>query len=153
MKLTDDGWSEHCRRMKTILRSAVCGLLIGLAGCALFSGWSPKRAHDLAYGIASIGTSDTLRLEPKYRPQFELAYTNLNNLIIHTNLSGANLREIILSLPFKKLQSPIGVIAVENGTFLYDVATGGTIGIETNAWFVSISTGVRDGLGAGLGYQ
>src|SRR6266478_2137103 len=114
--------------MNKIHRSLFAAIVVALIpitpGCALFSKTSTteQKAADvqnLSQAAASVGTQVALQEHPEWRPQFELAYTNLDQLVTSKTVTGTLLRGILASLPIKQLKSPNAQIAIEAATVLY----------------------------------
>lgn len=139
--------------MKNLL---LCFPLIALlAGCAIFSpdATPEQKAADvqrIAYAASSIGVEATLQAKPEFRPAFELAYTNLNILVEAKTISGAQLREILHTLPVVELGGPSATLYIESGTLLFDVITGKPIDLEKTPYVLAAATGIRDGMKVAL---
>lgn len=130
--------------------------LIALTGCAIFSKTATQEqkqaeVHDLAYAAASLGGQLALMQNPEYRPAFELAYNDLNQMVESKVITGLLLRNIIASLPVKELTSPQARLAIETATMLYDSRVGDRMNIENQPYVVAAATGIRDGLKVALG--
>lgn len=126
------------------------------SGCAIFnaSSTTEQKAAEvqrLCYAASSIGTQEALLQNPAWRPQFEFAYTNLDDLVKTHTITGALLRQVIYALPVKELKSDQARIAIEGATVLFDSYAGTQINIETNAYVFAAATGVRDGMKIALG--
>lgn len=127
--------------------SAIALLLLPVAalnfcGCSLFSSTSTpdQKAADvqrLCYAAASIGTQEALLQDPEWRPQFAIAYTNLDQLVSSHVITGTLLRNVISSLPVKELKSDQARVAIEGATILFDSYAGTSIDIETNVYMSS----------------
>ena len=126
------------------------------SGCAFLKGDSASASQkaadvrNLARAAASIGTSEALLQNGAWRPQFETAALNLQQLVEGKTLTGALLRNVIASLPVRELKSPQAKIAIESATVLYDSLAGGSVNIESNAYLYAAAQGILDGLRDGL---
>ena len=130
--------------------------VLALTGCALFSPSSTQEAklqdvQNLSYAAASIGTSVALAQNPGWRPGFETAYNDLDQMLKSKLITGLLLRNVISSLPVKELKSDTARIAIEGATTLYDATVGDKINVENQPYVVAAATGIRDGMGVALG--
>ncbi len=121
-----------------------------LVSCATTPEGKITQIHDLSYAAASLGTQVALRQNPTWKPQFELAFNNLNILIATGAVTGSLLRDILEGLPVKELKSENAKLAIETATFLYDTTVGTKINIESKPYVLAAATGIRDGLRVAL---
>ena len=121
------------------------------SGCATTPAEKIRQVQLLSYAAASIGTQEALQQNPAWRPRFEMAYTNLNTLVVNKTVTGALFRDVLASLPVKELKSDRARIAIEGATMLYDATVGTRVNLETAPYVLAAATGVRDGLKVGLG--
>lgn len=129
---------------------------LSITGCALFTrdSTTEQKAADvrnLAYAAASIGTQQALLQNLGWRPQFEAAYHNLDQLVKTKTVTGALLRNILASLPVRELKSEQARIAIESVTILFDSTVGTKVNIESQPYVLAAASGIRDGLKIGLG--
>jgi len=125
-------------------------------GCALFSKTATTQqklseVRNLSYAASSIGTGVALKQNPGWRPQFEAAYHDLDQLVTQKTVSGDFLRNTIASLPVKELRSDTARIAIEGVTLLYDETVGSQVNIEDQPYVLAAATGIRDGMQIALG--
>lgn len=130
-------------------------LFTGPTGCALLSKNSTpeqKQAdvRNLSFAAASIGTSEALLQNPSWRPRFEAAYANLNQLVESKLVTGTLLRNVLASLPVKELKSPQARIAIVGATTLFDSLVGTQVNVENQPYVLAAATGIRDGIKVGL---
>jgi hypothetical protein len=146
--------------MKRFLPALLGALLIATplthTGCALFSSTSTQEqkladVQRLAYAAASLGTQEALLQNATWKPQFVVAYGNLDTLVRGKVVTGALLRQVIASLPVKELKSPQARLAIDAALTLYDVTAGTKVDLEQVPYALAAATGVRDGLKAALG--
>lgn len=135
----------------------VAGLIVlAGAGCALFrkDSTTDQKLNDvrnLSYAAASLGTSEALLQNPAWRPQFEAAYRNLDQLVTTKTITGDLLRAIIAGLPVKELKSPQAHLAIDTALFLFDANAGTALNIENAPFVAAAAGGIRDGLKSALG--
>lgn len=127
-----------------------------LTGCALFDKNAPQeqkldQVQLLCTSAAGIGTEVALQEHPEWKPQFELAYQQLDQLVETKTITGAQLRTIISSLPIKELKSANAKIAIDAATMLYDATVGTTVSIEQQPYVLRAATGIRNGMKVPLG--
>ncbi len=139
-----------------ILVFALAAFPVVFTSCALFSKESPieQKLADvraLTYAAAALGTQEALLQKPEWRPRFQSAYTQLDQLVSQKIVTGNLLRTILAGLPVKELKSPQARIAIETATMLYDVTVGSKVDIEKAPYVQAAATGIRDGLRSGLG--
>lgn len=130
--------------------------LVLLPGCALFRGGAPaeeklREVRLLSYAAASVGTQIALQQSPTWRPRFDDAYDQLNQLVESKVITGTLLRNILASLPVKELKSDTARIAIEGATVLYDSLVGDQVNIEAQPYVLAAATGIRDGMKVALG--
>lgn len=135
--------------MKTLLVLPLIVLLS--AGCATTQEDRISQVRILSYAAASIGTREALRENLAWRPQFELAYANLNTMVETKTITGEFLRGVLSSLPVKELKSDSARIAIEGATILYDVIVGDKVNLEAAPYVMAAATGIRDGMKVALG--
>ena len=126
-----------------------------LNGCALLTKDSTQEARAkevkaLCYAAASIGTSTAIDQKPQWKPQFALAYANLDATLRSGTITGQLLRDIIASLPVKELESDTARIAIESATVLFDATVGDRLNIEAAPYLKAAAEGIRDGMRVGL---
>jgi hypothetical protein len=142
--------------MKKLLAALTIATTLALSpGCALLtpSSTTEARAADvqrLAYAATSVGTASALDAKPEYRPAFELAFANLDKLVEARQISGVQLRDILLSLPVRELGSRTALIAIDSAAMLFDLITGKPIDLNETSYVLAAATGIRDGLRAGI---
>jgi hypothetical protein len=136
-----------------LLAALAAAALLLTPGCSLLkpSTTTPDPAkvaqvQNLSYAAASIGTGIALAQNPNWRPQFELAYTNLNSLVESKLITGSLIRQIISTLPIKELKSQTAVIAIDGATYLFDTVVGTRLNVENDPYVLAAATGIRDGL-------
>lgn len=134
--------------MKTLL---TLPLIVLFAGCATVQEDRIAQVRILSYAAASIGTREALTQNLAWRPQFELAYANLNTLVENKTVTGEFLRGVLSSLPVKELKSDSARIAIEGATILYDVIVGDKVNLEAAPYVMAAATGIRDGMKVALG--
>ncbi len=142
--------------MKYIKQNLACLMTyaftcILLDSCATTQADKLTQIRLLSYTAASIGTLEALKAKPEYRPAFEIAYANLNDLVELKTINGPLLHNIILSLPVKELKSDSARIAIEGVTVLYDALTQNKVSLEAQPYVLAAATGIRDGMKVGLG--
>jgi len=140
--------------MKTLI--ALTLSLSLFTGCALFdkSATQEEKLNQvqlLCTSAADIGTEVALQEHPEWKPQFELAYTQLDQLVETKTITGAQLRTIISSLPIKELKGNNAKIAIDAATMLYDVTVGAKVSIEQQPYVLRAATGIRNGMKVPLG--
>ncbi len=130
---------------------ALAFLIVTQTGCALFSKSATteqklSEVRNLAYAAASFGTREALIQNQGWRPQFEAAYVQLNQLVSQKIVTGDLLRTILAGLPVRELKSEQARIAIESATVLYDATVGSKINIESAPYVLAAAQGIRDGL-------
>lgn len=141
--------------------SLLAGLCLFLApcfsGCAVFSrsATAEQKAAEiqsLAHDAASIGTLVTLQSQPQYRPAFQAAHLELErqldgNAIIDLE----SIRAVLATLPIRELKGERAVVAVTATRIIFRRLVNGETEEKVHLYSRALATGIRDGIGAGLG--
>jgi len=128
-------------------------LLLSLlvVGCSTTKTEKLDHVQKLSYLASYVGTKAALLQNPEYRIAFELAYSNLDNLVTTGTINGPILREILSHLPVKELKGDEAKIAIEGATVLYDITIGNKVSIEAQPYVFAAATGIRNGMKIALG--
>lgn len=125
--------------------------MLGGGGCATTPAETARRVEVICKAAARTGTLVALEERPAWRPQFLLAFHDLDGLVNSGVVTGEQLHSILASLPVKELKSPEAKIAIEGALTVYDLVVGDALDINRNLYVQGAARGIRDGMKDALG--
>lgn len=115
---------------------------------------TPAQVTTLSHEAAVLGTKAVVKKnDQKLIAQITTTHQALVDLVASKAVTGAVLRSIVATLPFKQLDNDNARLAVTGVTMLYDSTIGTGLNIEEQPYVLAAATGLRDGIGEGLGLE
>lgn len=114
---------------------------------------TPAQVTTASREAAYLGAKAVVKKgDPKTIEQLHTAYLAINDLVESKAVTGAVLRNIVATLPFKQLDNDNARLAVSGVTLLYDSVVGDGLNVEQKPYVLAAATGLRDGLGEALNF-
>lgn len=106
---------------------------------------------NVAYAVVKVGTAGTLIAKPEYRPAFEVAVQSLDALLAADKADLAEMNKILANIGVDELQSEQGVLVMQGGVALFQLATAAWWEPDSRAGTMLFIQRVRDGMAEALG--
>jgi len=115
---------------------------------------TPDQVTTVSHEAAVLGTKAVVKKnDQKLIAQLTTTHQALTDLVASKAVTGAVLRSIVATLPFKQLDNDNARLAVMGVTLLYDGTVGTGLNIEQQPYALAAAIGLRDGIGEGLGLE
>jgi len=140
-------------RVPSLIQSSILFLItaITLLGCKTLSDPAAvERIGNMAYSIVKTGTAITLAKQPSLRSEFAKAANALTVLIDTDKADAVSVYAALSGLGIDELRGTEGVIAIQGGIALYELAAGKWWEPSSRIGTMTIATKIRDGINDAL---
>lgn len=125
-------------------------LSLFILGCASLTTNDITRIATASQEAAKIGTQEVLLKHPEWRPQFQLAQIQMQNLATSPSIGVKDILDIVQQLPVKELKSNYARLSFEGATLLISAIDVPELPADRVAQLQPIAQAIANGITAGM---